>query len=47
MRSPIHNGIDDIIRDEAYNAAVKQERAEVYRDEQERKKISFSPHFFA
>ena len=39
MRNPRYNGIDDGIKDEAYNAAVKQERLETWKDEQQAKKL--------
>ena len=39
MRNPAYNGIDDLERHEAYKAEVRQERAEVYKDEQDRKKL--------
>ena len=39
MRNPNYNGIMDDIRDEAYRAAVKQERIENYKDEQDSKKL--------
>jgi len=32
MRNPSYNGIDDLERNEAYKAAVRQERNEVYED---------------